>query len=105
MRAPARLPMMEHGLAAHRGPGDVPHHRGRLPARPPPDLRGRGFGAAATATITQAALDDGAEGVVLFTDLDNPTSNTLYQRLGYRPVSDWAVLRFAAPERPASAYL
>jgi RimJ/RimL family protein N-acetyltransferase len=75
------------------------------PVYTPPDLRGRGFGAAATAAITRAALDDGAEGVVLFTDLDNPTSNTLYQRLGYRPVSDWTVLRFAAPERPASAYL
>ena len=56
------------------------------------DLRGRGFGGAATAAITQAALDDGAEGVVLFTDLDNPTSNTLYQRLGYRPISDRAVV-------------
>ncbi len=69
------------------------------PVYTPPDLRGRGFGGAATAAITQAALDDGAEGVVLFTDLANPTSNTLYQRLGYRPVSDWAVLRFGRPER------
>jgi GNAT superfamily N-acetyltransferase len=68
------------------------------PVYTPPDLRGRGFGAAATAAVTQAALDDGAEGAVLFTDLANPTSNTLYQRLGYRPISDWAVLRFGAPE-------
>jgi predicted GNAT family acetyltransferase len=69
------------------------------PVYTPPDLRGRGFGGAATAAITQAALDDGAEGVVLFTDLANPTSNTLYQRLGYRPISDWAVRRFAAAEQ------
>jgi RimJ/RimL family protein N-acetyltransferase len=68
------------------------------PVYTPPDLRGRGFGAAATAAVTQAALDDDADGVVLFTDLDNPTSNTLYQRLGYRPLSDWAVIRFAAPD-------
>jgi GNAT superfamily N-acetyltransferase len=67
------------------------------PVYTPPELRGRGFGGAATAAITQAALDDGAEGVVLFTDLANPTSNTLYQRLGYRPISDWAVVRFGAP--------
>ena len=67
------------------------------PVYTPPDLRGRGFGGAATAAITQAALDDGADGVVLFTDLDNPTSNTLYQRLGYRAISDWAVIRFATP--------
>jgi predicted GNAT family acetyltransferase len=64
------------------------------PVYTPPRLRGRGFGGAATAAVTQAALDGGAEGVVLFTDLANPTSNTLYQRLGYRPVSDWTVLRF-----------
>jgi RimJ/RimL family protein N-acetyltransferase len=67
------------------------------PVYTPPELRGRGFGGAATAAITQAALDDGAEGVVLFTDLANPASNTLYQRLGYRPISDWAVVRFGAP--------
>jgi predicted GNAT family acetyltransferase len=64
------------------------------PVYTPPELRGRGFGAAATVAITQAALDDGADGVVLFTDLTNLASNTLYQRLGYRPVSDWTVLRF-----------
>jgi hypothetical protein len=30
-------------------------------------------------------------------ELANPTSNTLYQRLGYRPVSDWTVIRFGTP--------
>jgi predicted GNAT family acetyltransferase len=33
---------------------------------------------------------------VLFTDLANPTSNALCQRLGYRPVSDRVVLFVAA---------
>ena len=67
------------------------------PVYTPPELRGRGFGGAVTTAVTQAALDDGAEGAVLFTDLANPTSNTLYQRLGYRRISDWAVLRFTPP--------
>jgi predicted GNAT family acetyltransferase len=67
------------------------------PVYTPPELRGRGFGGAATAAVSQAALDGGAEGVVLFTDLANPTSNTLYQRLGYHPVSDFAVLTFTTP--------
>ena len=31
---------------------------------------------------------------VLYTDLANPASNALYQRLGYRPVEDRAVLSF-----------
>jgi RimJ/RimL family protein N-acetyltransferase len=68
----------------------------------PPALRGHGFAGAATAAATQAALDDGAAEVVLYTDLANPTSNALYQRLGYRPVEDRLVLSFApaAPEPP-----
>jgi predicted GNAT family acetyltransferase len=57
----------------------------------PPPLRKRGYAAAVTAAVTQAALDDGADGVLLFTDQANPTSNTLYQRLGFRPLADWSV--------------
>jgi predicted GNAT family acetyltransferase len=57
--------------------------------------RRRGFGGAITAVASQAALDAGASAVVLFTDLANPTSNALYQRLGYRPVSDRVLLRLA----------
>src|SRR5215469_1113220 len=64
------------------------------PVYTPPEHRGRGFGGAATAAATQAALDSGAEGVLLFTDLANPTSNTLYQRLGFTPVTDRIVLTF-----------
>ncbi|MEU4421281.1 GNAT family N-acetyltransferase [Actinoplanes sp. NPDC024001] len=60
----------------------------------PATHRRRGFGGAATTVATQAALDDGAAHVVLFTDLANPTSNALYQRLGYRPIEDRAVVKF-----------
>ena len=34
--------------------------------------------------------------MLLFTDLANPTSNSLYQNLGYRPVEDRVVLTFTA---------
>jgi len=44
--------------------------------------------------VSRAALDAGADHVVLFTDLANPTSNALHQRLGYRPVEDRVMLRF-----------
>jgi predicted GNAT family acetyltransferase len=60
----------------------------------PPALRGRGYAGAVTAAISQAALDAGVREVVLYTDLANPTSNALYQRLGYRPVEDRVVLSF-----------
>jgi predicted GNAT family acetyltransferase len=48
-----------------------------------------------TATVSQAARDAGAGEVLLFTDLANPTSNALYQRLGYEPITDYLVLAFA----------
>jgi predicted GNAT family acetyltransferase len=58
----------------------------------PPAHRRRGYGAAITAAVSQAALAAGAAAVVLFTDQANPTSNALYQRLGYRPIGDRVVL-------------
>jgi GNAT superfamily N-acetyltransferase len=67
------------------------------PVYTPPGLRGRGYAGAVTAAVSRAALAAGAREVVLFTDLANPTSNALYQRIGYRPVSDRVVLSF----RPA----
>lgn len=60
----------------------------------PPPLRGRGYAGAATAEVSRAVAADGAEEILLFTDLANPTSNALYQRIGYRPVADFAVYDF-----------
>ena len=60
----------------------------------PPELRRRGYAGAVTAVVSRSALDAGARDVVLFTDLANPTSNALYQRLGYRPVEDRTVVLF-----------
>jgi predicted GNAT family acetyltransferase len=62
----------------------------------PRELRGRGYAGAVTSAVTQAALDAGMRDVVLFTDVANPTSNALYQRLGYRPIEDRAVVRFTS---------
>jgi RimJ/RimL family protein N-acetyltransferase len=62
----------------------------------PPELRGRGYAGAVTTAVSQAALDAGAADVVLFTDLANPTSNALYQRLGYRPIEDRTVVEFTS---------
>lgn len=63
------------------------------PVYTPPEHRRRGFAAAVTATCTRDALEH-ADQVVLFTDLANPTSNSIYQQLGYRPVTDRTVARF-----------
>lgn len=66
------------------------------PVYTPVEHRRRGYGAAVTAVLTRAALEAGAEHVVLFTDVANPTSNAIYQRLGYRPTNDRLVLSFVA---------
>lgn len=67
------------------------------PVYTPPEHRRRGYGAAVTAACTAQALECGAEEVVLFTDLANPTSNSIYQAIGFRPVADFRVVRFDAP--------
>ncbi|MGP3968912.1 GNAT family N-acetyltransferase [Streptomyces sp. 6N223] len=60
----------------------------------PPEHRGRGYAAAVTVEATRRALSRGAAEMVLFTDVANPTSNAIYQRIGYRPVHDRVELRF-----------
>nr|WP_323371102.1 GNAT family N-acetyltransferase [Streptomyces katsurahamanus] len=66
----------------------------------PAHLRGRGYAAAVTVEVSRAALAAGAKEVMLFTNAANPTSNALYRRIGYVPVSDFATYDFsyAAPE-------
>ncbi len=54
----------------------------------PPELRGRGYASACVAALSQQLLDAGWEFCTLYTDLSNPTSNDIYQRIGYRPVCD-----------------
>jgi predicted GNAT family acetyltransferase len=55
----------------------------------PPERRGRGYASACVAALSQQLLDAGWQFCALFTDLANPTSNALYQRIGYRPVGDF----------------
>ncbi|MER6413202.1 GNAT family N-acetyltransferase [Streptomyces humidus] len=91
--------------------GATPEVAGQIRVAPvytPAELRGRGYAGAATAEMSRAALASGAAEVLLFTDLSNPTSNGLYQRIGYRPVADFAVYEFEdgpGPHGPSSRSL
>jgi predicted GNAT family acetyltransferase len=60
----------------------------------PPEHRAKGYAGAATVAVTRAALAAGATEVVLFTDLNNPTSNALYQRLGFTPIAERRTVEF-----------
>jgi GNAT superfamily N-acetyltransferase len=69
------------------------------PVYTPPNRRGRGYGSAVTAAAAQWAKGHGVADVVLFTDLSNPVSNAIYQRIGFRPVADSARLDFGPAVR------
>ncbi len=58
------------------------------PVYTPPADRGRGYASNLVAEASQLQLDSGREFVFLFTDLANPTSNKIYQDIGYEPVID-----------------
>lgn len=60
----------------------------------PPEQRRKGFASALVATLSQKLLDDGFECITLFTDLAYPTSNHIYQQVGYQAVCDFAEYRF-----------
>ena len=64
------------------------------PVYTPPEHRANGYGSAVTAAVSQHVMNAGATSVVLFTDLANPTSNSIYQKIGYRPVYDSTELEF-----------
>jgi predicted GNAT family acetyltransferase len=54
----------------------------------PPQWRGNGYATALVAAVSERALAAGRKFCFLFTDLANPTSNRIYQRIGYRPVCE-----------------
>ena len=54
----------------------------------PPEQRKNGYASAVTAAVSQYLLDRGYQFCFLFTDLQNPTSNHIYQQIGYSPVCD-----------------
>jgi predicted GNAT family acetyltransferase len=60
----------------------------------PPEKRRKGYAAALVAALSQHMLDSGYEYCTLFTDLANPTSNEIYQRIGYRPIADYDTYLF-----------
>jgi uncharacterized protein len=68
------------------------------PVYTPPELRGRGYATALVAELSQRLLDSGRLFCFLYTDLANPTSNRIYERIGYRRVCDSAEIRFDQAE-------
>lgn len=56
--------------------------------------RRQGYATALVAWLSQQILDGGKQFCTLFADLANPTANSIYQRIGYRPVADVVDIHF-----------
>lgn len=54
----------------------------------PHNLRKKGYASGVVAHLSQKMLNSGKKFCVLYTDLSNPTSNKIYQNVGYKEVSD-----------------
>lgn len=61
----------------------------------PLEHRRQGYASALVARLSQHLLDMGYAFVTLFTDLENPTSNAIYQKIGYHPVIDFRSYKFS----------
>jgi predicted GNAT family acetyltransferase len=66
------------------------------PVFTPRGSRRHGYGSAVTAAAAQLARNGGVDDVVLFADLANPTSNAIYQGIGFEAVADSVRVEFDA---------
>ena len=68
------------------------------PVYTPREKRGRGYATRLVADQSQWLLDQGYGSCFLYTDLSNPTSNSIYQKVGYKQVGVSAQYEFTPME-------
>lgn len=54
----------------------------------PPKHRNKGYATSCVRSLTQKMLTDRYSFCSLYTDLSNPTSNSIYTKIGYAPIGD-----------------
>lgn len=74
--------------------GPTPHGIRIGPVYTPPEQRGNGYATALVAAQSAWLLSTGRRFCFLYTDLANPTSNAIYERIGYERVGDSAQYTF-----------
>ncbi|MGH3650155.1 MAG: GNAT family N-acetyltransferase, partial [Acidimicrobiia bacterium] len=79
-------------MSGHSGP--TPNGIRIGPVYTPPGERGHGYATNLVATQSQWLLDHGHRFCFLYTDLSNPVSNSIYERIGYRQVAESAAYAF-----------
>jgi hypothetical protein len=67
---------------------DTPNTTGIAAVYTAPPFRNRGYASVAVAALSRQLLDAGRRSCFLYTNLANPTSNSVYRRIGYEPIDD-----------------
>jgi RimJ/RimL family protein N-acetyltransferase len=70
----------------------------------PPAERGKGYAAAATASLARSILTEGCDRVFLMTRVGNAPALRCYARIGFQPVADFVHYWRDAPPRDARAH-
>jgi predicted GNAT family acetyltransferase len=81
-------------LAGFSGPTSTGIRVG--PVYTPPSHRRRGYATTLVADLSQWLLGQGYRSCFLYTDLSNPTSNHVYETIGYRQVAEAIEIRFVS---------
>jgi predicted GNAT family acetyltransferase len=63
----------------------------------PPELRRHGYATACVTGVCRDILRGGYDFCTLYTDLSNPTSNSIYMKIGFKPVCDSVEHSFGTP--------
>lgn len=66
----------------------------------PPEHRNKGYATSSVLLLTQKMLTDRYSFCCLYTDLSNPTSNSIYVKIGYVPVGDALMFDFIGNKKP-----
>ena len=69
----------------------------------PPEYRNKGYATSSVLLLTKKLLSDGHSFCSLYTDLSNPTSNSIYTKIGYVPVGDALAFDFVSADGHTAA--
>ena len=80
----------DHGIPVSMAKSSRPTDRGITVTMvyTPKEQRGGGYASACVAALSQKLLDLGYDYCTLYTDLSNPISNSIYQKIGYQAIAD-----------------
>jgi GNAT superfamily N-acetyltransferase len=67
------------------------------PVYTPPGERGHGYASKVVADVSARMLEQGASACFLYTDLGNPTSNSIYRQIGYEQIAESLMITFDDP--------